>query len=123
MDVVADLPADAQPPEPVQQGETLLNHPAVHAQPGAVLGAAARDDWGDPGGPDLLAVFVVVIAAVRVNLVRALTGRPRRPRTGGMASIGGMSWVTSLRLPPVSEIASGIPCATPSAREVPAAAG
>jgi len=74
MDVVTDLPADAQPPEPVQQGETLLNHPAVHAQPGAVLGAAARDDWGDPGGPDLLAVFVVVIAAVRVDLVRALAG-------------------------------------------------
>jgi hypothetical protein len=37
VDVVADLPADAQPPEPVQQGEALLDDPAVHAQPGAVL--------------------------------------------------------------------------------------
>ena len=33
-------------------------------------------------------------------------------RTGGMASISGMSWVTSLRLPPVSDTASGMPCAS-----------
>ena len=112
MDVVADLPADAQPPEPVQQGEALLHHPAVHAQPGAVLGAAARNDGGDSGGPDLPAVLVVVIATVRVDPIRALAGRPRRPRTGGMAAIRGMSWVTSLRFPPVSDTASGIPCAS-----------
>ena len=30
MDVVADLPADPQAAEPVQQGEGLLDHPAVH---------------------------------------------------------------------------------------------
>ena len=63
MDVLADLPADAQPAEPVQQGEALLHDPAVHTQPGAMLGAAARNDRGDPGGPDLLAVLVVVVAA------------------------------------------------------------
>jgi hypothetical protein len=39
VDVVADLPADAEPAEPVQQGEALLDHPAVHAQAGAMLGA------------------------------------------------------------------------------------
>lgn len=40
MDVVADLPTDAQSPEPMQQGERLLDDPAVLAQPGAVFGAA-----------------------------------------------------------------------------------
>jgi hypothetical protein len=50
VDIVADLPADTQPAEPVQQGETLLNHPAVHAQPGAMLGAAPRSA-PKPGKP------------------------------------------------------------------------
>ena len=44
VDVVADLPADAQPAEPVQQRDGLLDDPAVHAQAGAVFGAAAGDD-------------------------------------------------------------------------------
>ena len=48
VDVVADLPADAQPAEPVQQGDGLFDDPAVDAQAGAVLGAAAGDDRGDP---------------------------------------------------------------------------
>ena len=74
MNVVADFPADAQPAEPVQQGEALLDDPAVHAQAGAVLHAAPGDDRGDPGGPDLLAVLVVVVAAVCVNPVRAPAG-------------------------------------------------
>src|SRR2546430_7390667 len=37
MDVVADLPTDAQSPEPMQQGKRLLDDPAVLAQPGAVF--------------------------------------------------------------------------------------
>ena len=39
-------------------------------------------------------------------------GRPTRPRTAGTASTSGISWVTSLRLPPVSVQASGIPVAS-----------
>ena len=35
---------------------------------------------------------------------------PPRPRTGGIESSSGSSWVTSLRLPPVSRTASGVPC-------------
>ena len=41
MDVVADLPADPQPAEPVQQGDGLLDHPAIPSTAGAVAGAAA----------------------------------------------------------------------------------
>jgi len=47
VDVVADLPAAAQPPEPVQQREALLDDPAQLAQPGAVLSAPAGDDRRD----------------------------------------------------------------------------
>ena len=53
--------------EPVRQGETLLDDPAVHAQAGAMFLAAPGDDWGDLGGPDLRAVLVMVIAAVCVE--------------------------------------------------------
>jgi hypothetical protein len=63
VDVVADLPADAQPAEPVQQGEALLDHPAVHAQARTMFFAAPGNDRGDPGLTDLPTVFAVVIAA------------------------------------------------------------
>ncbi|PWK84613.1 hypothetical protein C8D88_108228 [Lentzea atacamensis] len=36
-----DFPADAQAAEPVQQGQGLLDDPAVHAQSRAVVDAAA----------------------------------------------------------------------------------
>ena len=39
-------------------------------------------------------------------------GRPTLPRTGGTRSTSGISWVTSLRLPPVTVQASGIPVAS-----------
>jgi hypothetical protein len=41
VDVVADLPADAQPAEPVQQGDGLFDDPAADAGSGAVFGAFA----------------------------------------------------------------------------------
>jgi hypothetical protein len=56
----------------VQQRDGLLHDPAVYAQARTVLGAAAGDDRGDPGVADLRAVFVVVVAAVGVEAVRAL---------------------------------------------------
>jgi hypothetical protein len=65
------------PAEPVQQGEALLDDPAVHAQPGAMLRTAAGDHGRDALLPYLRAVLVVVIAAVGVELVRALAGSPR----------------------------------------------
>jgi len=72
VDVVADLPADAQPAEPVQQRDGLLDHPAVHAQARPVFSAAAGDHRGDALGPDLAAVLVMVIAPVGVDRIRAL---------------------------------------------------
>jgi hypothetical protein len=82
VDVVADLPADAQPAEPVQQGDGLLHDPAVGAQARAVLGGAAGDDRGDPGGLDLLAVFIVVVAAVGVDGIRAAPRPSAAPAHG-----------------------------------------
>lgn len=64
MDVGADLPADPQPAEVVQQGEGLLHHPALCAQTGAVFGAAAGDQRANAEGTNLPAVLVVVVAAI-----------------------------------------------------------
>ena len=41
MDVVVDLPSDAQAAVPVQQRNHAFHHPAVDAKPGAVFGAAS----------------------------------------------------------------------------------
>jgi hypothetical protein len=82
VDVVADLPADAQSAEPVQQRKALLDHPAVHAQPGTVRNAAPRDDRGDPQSPHPLAVLVVVVAPVGVERDRSASG-PSAPAAYG----------------------------------------
>ena len=85
MDVVADLPADPQPPEPVQQRDRLLHHPPVGAQARAVLCPAAGDDRLDALAPDLPPVLVVVIAPVGVNRIRARarSAAPAGPIHGG----------------------------------------
>ena len=106
MDVVADLPADPEPPEPVQQREGPLDHPAVHAQPGAMLGTAAGDHRGNALLTDLPAVRVVVIAAVGADPVGALAwsaaaagdrrdGRDQRHQLGDVVALpAGLSVIT-----------------------------
>ena len=109
MNVGPALIADAQPLERVQPGEAALDHPALRAQAGAVGDAAAGDPRSDPTLAELAPVAVVVVAAIGEQLPRRRRGRPRLPRIGGTASTSGISWVTSLRLPPVSVTASGMP--------------
>jgi hypothetical protein len=77
MDVIADFPADAQAPEPVQQREALLDHPSVHAQPGAVFLSSTRDERCDALGSHQLAILVMVIATIGVDRVWALAWTPR----------------------------------------------
>lgn len=76
MDVVADLPTDAQSPETMQQGKRLLDDPAVLAQPGAVFGAAPGDDRRDTHRPNLLAILVVVVGTVGIHRVRPSSRAP-----------------------------------------------
>jgi hypothetical protein len=68
------LPADAEPAELVQPGEAALHDPALGAEPGAVVLTTPGDQGSDPAGPELTAVFVVVIAPVGEQLIGALTG-------------------------------------------------
>lgn len=64
VDVGPSFPADAEPFEAVEPGETALDDPAVGSQPGAVEGAAAGDGRHDAALPDLVAVDVVVVPSV-----------------------------------------------------------
>lgn len=74
MDVVADFPADPQAAEPVQVGEGTLDNPALSAEPGAVFGAAPRDQWLHAECADQAAVLVEVVAAVTEHDVGAASG-------------------------------------------------
>jgi hypothetical protein len=56
----------------VQQRDRAFHYPAVHAQAGAVFGAAPCDARSDLEPADLVAVGLVVVAAVRVQVPRAL---------------------------------------------------
>lgn len=64
MDVVTNFPADAQPAEVMEQGEGLLDDPAVFTQARAMLGAAPCDERANAQGANLPAVLVVVVAAI-----------------------------------------------------------
>jgi hypothetical protein len=64
VDVVAAVGANQESPAVVEPGEGAFDDPAVAADPGAVLGLAARDDRLDTACPDEAAVLVVVVGAV-----------------------------------------------------------
>lgn len=74
MDVGADFPADTQPAKPAQKCEARFDDPAVLAQVASVLDAAPGDEWADAQFTDLAVVDVVVVTAVGVGDVGALTG-------------------------------------------------
>jgi len=76
----AALVAGPQPPQVVQPRERALNNPALVAEPGAVLNAAASDHRLDAPRLQLAAVLVMVIAAVGKQPFGALTGRPGLPQ-------------------------------------------
>ena len=63
----------------------------------------------DTAAAQLAPAFARVVGAVAVSRFGRRRGRPRRPRTGGIASTSGIIWVMSLRLPPVSPTVSGVP--------------
>jgi hypothetical protein len=114
VDVCAAVVADEQPLELVEPGEGALDDPAGASEPGAVLGLASCDLGLDPALPELAAVLVVVVAAVsRDDVDVGAGGRPCRA-PAAPRSTSGTSCVTSLRLPPVTVQASGIPVASTS---------
>jgi hypothetical protein len=77
--VVADLPADPQTAEVVQEREGTLDDPSLSAQAGAVFGVAACDQWPDAEFAYRSPVLVVVVSAVREDHVGASAGRPHLP--------------------------------------------
>src|SRR5690349_5698015 len=103
VNVVADLPADAQAAEPVQQGDGLLDHPAVSSAAGAVRGAAAGDDRLDALGPDQGAGAVprphaaaVPPAAVPSGGGREARGREQQSGLRSLRSRGRLRGVVAL---------------------------
>jgi hypothetical protein len=71
VDLVAAVVADEQPLELVQPGEGAFDDPAVAAEPGAVLGAAAGDFGCDAAAAELATMALVVVAAVSAHPVRS----------------------------------------------------
>ncbi|WP_416983945.1 hypothetical protein [Streptomyces sp. T028] len=74
MDVGADFPADTQSAQPAQKCEGRFDDPAVLARAASVPGAAPVDERADAQLTDLAAVDGVVVTAVGVEDVGALTG-------------------------------------------------
>src|SRR5512135_2944593 len=74
VEVGAAFPSGAQPAELVQPGQSALDRPTLPAQSGAVRGAAAGNDRGDPAGSQCPAVGEVVVAAVGQQVARSPSG-------------------------------------------------
>lgn len=90
MDVVPYLPADSQSAEPAQKCEGRFDDPAVPAQTASVPGATPGDERADADAEaqltDLAAVDVVVVTAVGIEDVGALTGYPLDSLLGRVGS-------------------------------------
>ena len=72
-----------------------LNNPAINAQTTAMLGITFRQDRFDALLPQHLAMRLRVVGAISLHSARPFAGRPRLPRTGGIASTKGSNCVTS----------------------------
>ena len=112
MDLGSSFVADEQSFHLVEPADRAFDDPTVSANPRTVFGVAASDHRLDASGPDQAAVLVVVVAAVGDHHLGSAAGPAREAGDGGTRSSSGSSWVTSLRLPPVSVQASGVPCAS-----------
>jgi hypothetical protein len=112
VDLVAAVVADEQPFEVMEVGEAAFDDPAVAAEAGSVLGLAAGDLGFDPACSEQAAILVVVVAAVGGQTV----GAPSRPADLALDRRHPVEQrdqlVMSLRLPPVTDHASGIPVAS-----------
>ncbi len=96
-------------------GEGPLDDPALAAEAGAGGDAPAGDDRRDAALAHQAAVLVMGHSRGRRGRPQGVfADRPLRPPIGRTASISGISWVTSLRWPPVSVTASGMPEASTS---------
>lgn len=93
----------------VEPGEGGFDDPAQFSEAGSVLVTAAGDAGCDVAGPQLVPVFVVVIAAAGIHVARRAAGSASDCAYRWAASISGISWVTSLRLLPVSSTRNGVP--------------
>lgn len=91
------------------EDEVPLANPALGSESGTVFGAASRDLWLHSERADEAAVLVVAVAAVTEHDVGAAPGSATLAPNGRPAWSSGMSWVTSLRLPPARATASGMP--------------
>ena len=60
----------------MQVRERSLDDPALTAEPGAVIGAAAGDHRLDAASPELATLLVVVIAAIGEQPLGAFSGPP-----------------------------------------------
>ena len=87
VDLVAAVVTDEQPLELVEPGEGPLDHPAVAAEPRAVLGLAPCDLRFDPALPQSATVAVEVVAAVGAQAPK----RPGPPSSSGRAGCCGAS--------------------------------
>ena len=99
MDVVADLPADAQPAKPVQQRQGLLDDPPVGAQAGAVRVRYAA------GLLPVLTSFVVILTGLCIkDLTNGAVSWPRvlshLVLVAGLAVVVRLAWLGRARTRP-----------------------
>ena len=107
MDVVAAFVADAVGGGTGTARRSCARPPSAWC-PGRSRGrSSARRSSPGCRGAQLAAALARVVGAVAVQPRGRRRGRPRRPRTGGIASTSGSISVMSLQLPPVSDTTSG----------------
>jgi len=109
VDVGPFVVADAEASEFIEPGKRPLHDPAPPAEATPVRRAALRDKRENPTGSQSVADRRRIVAAIPEHTVRPLSGSPRSPCSGGIASTNARASCESLRFAPVRRTASGTP--------------
>lgn len=103
----ANANANANTTKIVQPCVSTLDHPAEFAESAAVFRTVPGDHRFDTARAKPLTMWLGVIATLCADDMGLQSGRPRTPQIGGIASMIGSNWVTSLRFAPVRMVLIG----------------
>jgi hypothetical protein len=96
VNVVTLVEARSQAAKLVQQGDRLFHHLSKDTQAAAVLRVSSGDGRGDAASRQSHPVGIGVVGSVgHITSSGLRRGAPTLPAMGGIASMSGISWVTS----------------------------
>jgi len=112
MNTVSALITHVETAKAMEPGQGAFHDPAGAAQTTAVRATTSGELSANAARVEVVAVGLRIVGAIALDKSRPRRGAPGHPRSGGMLSTSGSSWVTSWRLALVTIAVRGMPRAS-----------